>query len=62
MSDKPKNWPMQSFDAVDWANAFCEQFPQMDNGTMLAWFAGALMRGWDEREWRRQSEIVQANA
>jgi len=38
----------QSFDARDWAKAFCERFPQNDEGTMIGWFANALMRGYDE--------------
>jgi len=38
----------QSFDARDWAKAFCERFPQMDEGTMIGWFANALMRGFDQ--------------
>jgi len=49
------NWPIQSFDAQDWAKAFCKKFHEYnrpDEGTMLAWFAGALMRGWDEHSWQ----------
>jgi hypothetical protein len=42
------DWPLPSFDARDWAAAFCKQFPGHDEGTMLAWFASALMRGFDE--------------
>jgi hypothetical protein len=42
------DWPLPSFDAKDWAEAFCKRFPQMDEGVMLAWFANALMRGFDE--------------
>jgi hypothetical protein len=44
------DWPLPSFDARDWAEAFCKRFPNsgLDEGTMLAWFAGALMRGYDE--------------
>jgi hypothetical protein len=42
------DWPLPSFDARDWAEAFCKLNPQMDEGTMLAWFANALMRGFDE--------------
>jgi len=38
----------QSFDAKDWAKAFCERFPQNDEGTMIGWFANAIMRGFDE--------------
>jgi hypothetical protein len=42
------NWPLPSFDARDWAQAFCERYPQMDQDVMLAWFANALMRGYDQ--------------
>jgi len=45
--------PMQSFDAREWAESFVAHVkanPDIatDEGTMIAWFAGALMRGWDE--------------
>lgn len=43
------DWPFPSFDARDWAEAFCKQHPEIDEGEMLAWFAGALMRGFDEQ-------------
>lgn len=42
------DWPLPSFDARDWAKAFCERNPGADEGLMLAWFANALMRGFDE--------------
>jgi len=42
------DWPYPSFDAKDWAAAFCKRNPTMDEGLMLAWFANALMRGYDE--------------
>lgn len=46
-------WPLPSFDARDWAESFCKTFPNgPDEATMLAWFAGALMRGFDERALR----------
>lgn len=43
----------QSFDARDWAAAFVERSREdpafaQDEGTMLGWFANALMRGYDE--------------
>ncbi len=48
------NWPLPSFDARDWAKAFCEiaaktGHPGIDEGWMISWFANALMRGYDER-------------
>lgn len=47
------NWPLPSFDARHWAEAFValvKQKPDIatDEGTMTTWFAGALMRGYDE--------------
>ena len=46
--------PLQSFDARVWAAEFCRLFPGSDEELMIAWFANALMRGYDEasREWR----------
>jgi hypothetical protein len=45
--DRP-DWPMPSFDARDWAQAFCKIHPEADEGDMIGWFANALMRGYDE--------------
>lgn len=55
--DRP-DWPMPSFDATDWAKAFCKianesgfkdaKGQPIDEGWMIAWFANALMRGFDE--------------
>ncbi len=42
------DWPLPSFDARDWAEAFCKKWPGVDQDVMLGWFANALMRGWDE--------------
>ncbi len=46
-------WPLPSFDGKDWAEAFVAKVkvnPNIatDEGTMIAWFCGALMRGYDE--------------
>jgi hypothetical protein len=41
-------WLLPSFDARDWAKAFCRLHPQMDEELMVTWFASALMRGYDE--------------
>ena len=62
-SGRPDNerhdWPLPSFDAQDWAKAFCSianglgykdaQGEPIDEGWMIGWFANALMRGFDER-------------
>lgn len=45
--DRP-DWPLPSFDARDWAKAFCKINPEMSEDIMLTWFANALMRGFDE--------------
>lgn len=54
------DWPLPSFDARDWAQAFCKMFMVQkiagydtarvndDEGLMTTWFANALMRGFDE--------------
>lgn len=55
------SWPLPSFDARDWAQAFVElvkKKPEIatDEATMTTWFAGALMRGHDERV-RRERQM-----
>lgn len=47
------DWPLPSFDARDWAEAFVKtvkEHPEIasDEGAMIGWFANALMRGYDE--------------
>lgn len=46
--DRP-DWPLPSFDARDWAEAFVERYPSVPLDEATAWFANALMRGYDER-------------
>lgn len=62
-SGRPKqerpDWPLPSFDATDWAAAFCKiandhgfrdaKGEPIDEGWMIGWFANALMRGYDQR-------------
>ena len=60
-SQQRPDWPLPSFDALDWAKAFCKTFivsrieghltaPVDDQeGLMTTWFANALMRGFDQR-------------
>lgn len=57
----------ESFDARDWAKAFVEHVTAnpaiaADEGTMLAWFANALMRGYDERENRLREAAASSDA
>jgi hypothetical protein len=47
------DWPLPSFDARDWAKAFCKDHPTADYELMVAWFANALMRGFDEANSRK---------
>lgn len=53
------SWPLPSFDARDWAEAFCAiaraHGHDLDEGWMTTWFANALMRGFDEAT-RRMEE------
>jgi hypothetical protein len=49
--DRP-DWPLPSFDANDWANAFVKAHPGFDVDEARSWFANALMRGYDERSAR----------
>jgi hypothetical protein len=44
--DRP-DWPLPSFDARDWAQAFVK-WHGGDVALMTTWFANALMRGYDE--------------
>jgi len=44
------DWPLPSFDARDWAAAFCKINPDtVPEAIMVTWFANALMRGYDQR-------------
>lgn len=53
------DWPLPSFAATDWAEAFCKTATMLgykdvegkpiDEGWMISWFANALMRGYDQR-------------
>jgi hypothetical protein len=58
LQERP-DWPLPSFDARDWAAAFCKiangfgfkdvEGKPIDEGWMTTWFANALMRGYDQR-------------
>ena len=54
------DWPLPSFDAKDWAEAFCKaakaQGIEIDESWMITWFANALMRGFDEHAQRSQHD------
>lgn len=53
-------WPLPSFDARDWAKSFCKKHPDIDEGEMIAWFACALMRGFDEHGMRMEEQSAGA--
>lgn len=58
--EQRSDWPLPSFDAQDWAKAFVKKVGEntaiaTDEGAMIAWFAGALMRGFDEHASRVKS-------
>lgn len=55
-------WPLPSFDARDWAKAFCAIHPGHDEGLMLTWFANALMRGYDEHAQRASGALTKRDA
>lgn len=51
----------QSFDARDWAAAFVAHVQAnpaiaTDEGTMIGWFANAIMRGYDEHARKLREE------
>jgi len=50
--EQRSDWPWPSFDARDWAKAFCkiakQQGHDIDEAWMVTWFASAMMRGVDE--------------
>lgn len=54
----------RSFDAKEWAQAFVEHVQQnpaiaTDEGTMLGWFANAIMRGYDEAKYDEEKRQVE---
>jgi len=51
---------LSTFEAKVWAERFVQRVTEnpaiaTDEGTMLAWFAGAIMTGWDEHARRYPS-------
>jgi hypothetical protein len=56
------DWPLPSFDARDWAEAFCKVCtekgfdPVKDEDWVMGWFANALMRGYDQG--RAENEVL----
>lgn len=66
------DWPLPSFDAQDWAKAFCKiangfgfkdaEGKPIDEDWMVGWFANALMRGFDEHASRVERTLRDRNA
>ncbi len=56
------DWPLPSFDARDWAAAFCKiaktHGHDLDEEWMVTWFANALMRGYDHRCAQEPQELL----
>ena len=52
------DWPLPSFDARDWAEAFCKLNPGSDESLMISWFANALMAGYDRGRADRADQDV----
>lgn len=71
LKDRP-DWPLPSFDAQDWAEAFCKiatglgykdaNGKPIDEGWMISWFANSLMRGFDEANKRNAPNTAQLKA
>lgn len=47
-----------TMDAQVWANEFAKQFPEIDKGTMLGWFANAIMAGYDTAMSKRAERVA----
>jgi len=47
-----EEFDFRTMDAQQWANAFCKQFPGPDPDLMIAWFANAIMAGYDTAQQR----------
>ena len=61
------DWPLPSFDARDWAEAFIKAatengwLDKIDEEIMQTWFANALMRGFDEHAARSRYPLDPLN-
>ena len=49
-----KAWP-ETFDGHVWALEFNKRFPAVPVDDALGWFCNAIMRGYDEANWRRDA-------
>lgn len=49
-----QRWP-HTMDAQVWAEEFCKKYPDFDKQEAIAWFANAIMAGYDTAMLRRQA-------
>lgn len=52
-----KAWPATT-DAKLWADEFCRLNTASDHGTMLGWFANAIMIGMDTQRWKQEEALT----
>ena len=55
-----KPWP-QTMDANAWVTEFCKHNRASDHGTMLGWFANAIMIGYDTARWQAEEKAKSPN-
>ena len=56
-----KAWP-KTFDGGAWAQALHRRFPAVPLDEAIGWMANALMRGYDEANWRRDKKASASEA
>lgn len=47
-------WP-HTMDAMVWAEEFCKTYPSFDKQEAVAWFANAIMAGYDTAMMRKEA-------
>jgi hypothetical protein len=57
MSERGPNWPLGCLDGLEWAKEFCRKTGFNDEGWALAWFANAIMTGYDEGRRQEGSSV-----
>lgn len=46
-----------NLDATAWALEFTKRYPEFDMDTAIAWFANAIMAGYDRKNWDNEARI-----
>lgn len=59
---RSEHWPLDEFDAREWAQAWNEDLVRRghqpeDPGLLIAWFANAIMTGYDNGYWKGRREV-----